>query len=884
MAKGTDSENYVLLSAVRSGLKREFAFALKSQNEIAGSLGRTRARRQQQQNDSVSNGALENPEGNRLRGSLDESVPEKLNMGANQLLKDESKEDSIVKEKDEAFNANDVNQDNGDRMVSDSEEESKSDLIDLSDEERKGSIAEQNETVQKPLKQYSRLTWKQKVKPQEENCNGNTKNESEDPADKSGTKDMDVDGPLVSPKKMEIEMSKTVGVSKVPSKMKELLETGLLEGLPVSYIRGARSRNFSGAGLKGIIKDNGILCLCDSCSGARVIPPMQFELHAGSSNKRPPEYIYIENGKTIRDVLNACKESPLDMVEEAILNAIAPVSSTPLKEAANCRNCKGPLSETGPGRTLQLCPPCMEARSSQVTPALSTGTQARSTEPSSNPKSSNSAMKSVLSKPKVQGKLTRKDLRLHKQVFEEGVLPDGTEVAYYARGQRLLSGIKQGCGILCKCCNKVISASQFEAHAGWATRRKPYLHIYTSDGVSLHELSISLSKGRKFSTMDNDDLCSICADGGDLVCCDGCPRAFHVDCLSLPELPTGTWYCRYCHHMFQKERFGKHNANVIGAGRVLGVDPMEQITQRCTRVVKSSEAEIGGCVLCRDQAFTKSGFGPKTVILCDQCEREYHVGCLKEHGMDDLKELPVGDWFCCRVCNNIHSALQEKVICGEEKLTNEILKCLDVKLGAHGPHNSPKEGADNSCKEGLDGSPKLDIAWRLLRGKTASTETKVVLSRAVAIFHDRFDPIVDCTTGRDLIPSMVFGRSVMDQELAGLYCAVLTVNSTVVSAGVVRIFGQEIAEVPLVATSMDYQGKGYFKTLFGCIERFLGNLEVRNLVLPAAEEAESIWTRSFGFCRMTKEEAREDNWRRDYQLLSFQGTSMLHRRFGRFSS
>ena len=55
-----------------------------------------------------------------------------------------------------------------------------------------------------------------------------------------------------------------------------------------------------------------------------------------------------------------------------------------------------------------------------------------------------------------------------------------------------------------------------------------YLHIYTSNGVSLHELAISLSKERKFSANDNDDLCIICHDGGDLLCCDGCPRAFHL--------------------------------------------------------------------------------------------------------------------------------------------------------------------------------------------------------------------------------------------------------------------------------------------------------------------------------------------------------------------
>ena len=54
-----------------------------------------------------------------------------------------------------------------------------------------------------------------------------------------------------------------------------------------------------------------------------------------------------------------------------------------------------------------------------------------------------------------------------------------------------------------------------------------YAYIYTSNGVSLHELAISLSKGRKYSAEDNDNLCIICADGGNLLLCDGCPRAFH---------------------------------------------------------------------------------------------------------------------------------------------------------------------------------------------------------------------------------------------------------------------------------------------------------------------------------------------------------------------
>ncbi|NXG41691.1 AIRE regulator, partial [Psilopogon haemacephalus] len=47
---------------------------------------------------------------------------------------------------------------------------------------------------------------------------------------------------------------------------------------------------------------------------------------------------------------------------------------------------------------------------------------------------------------------------------------------------------------------------------------------------------------------ENEDECAVCSDGGELICCDGCPRAFHLACLvpPLPRVPSGTWWCGYC--------------------------------------------------------------------------------------------------------------------------------------------------------------------------------------------------------------------------------------------------------------------------------------------------------------------------------------------------
>ncbi|CAH1802163.1 unnamed protein product [Owenia fusiformis] len=48
----------------------------------------------------------------------------------------------------------------------------------------------------------------------------------------------------------------------------------------------------------------------------------------------------------------------------------------------------------------------------------------------------------------------------------------------------------------------------------------------------------------------NHDCCDSCKEGGDLLCCDRCPAAFHLQCHDPPledeDLPTGEWICHNC--------------------------------------------------------------------------------------------------------------------------------------------------------------------------------------------------------------------------------------------------------------------------------------------------------------------------------------------------
>lgn len=46
----------------------------------------------------------------------------------------------------------------------------------------------------------------------------------------------------------------------------------------------------------------------------------------------------------------------------------------------------------------------------------------------------------------------------------------------------------------------------------------------------------------------NEDWCAVCQNGGELLCCDKCPKVFHLSCHipTLNESPSGEWYCSFC--------------------------------------------------------------------------------------------------------------------------------------------------------------------------------------------------------------------------------------------------------------------------------------------------------------------------------------------------
>ncbi|XP_057955453.1 DDT domain-containing protein PTM isoform X2 [Malania oleifera] len=78
----------------------------------------------------------------------------------------------------------------------------------------------------------------------------------------------------------------------------------------------------------------------------------------------------------------------------------------------------------------------------------------------------------------------------------------------------------------------------------------------------------------------NSDECCLCKMDGSLICCDGCPAAYHTKCVGVANdlLPEGDWYCPEC--VIDKNKQMKLRKSLRGA-ELLGIDPHGRLYFGC---------------------------------------------------------------------------------------------------------------------------------------------------------------------------------------------------------------------------------------------------------------------------------------------------------------
>ncbi|PTB43233.1 hypothetical protein M441DRAFT_135381 [Trichoderma asperellum CBS 433.97] len=159
---------------------------------------------------------------------------------------------------------------------------------------------------------------------------------------------------------------------------------------------------------------------------------------------------------------------------------------------------------------------------------------------------------------------------------------------------------------------------------------------------------------------DNDEYCSACGNTGDVVCCDGCPRSFHFECVDMVQsdhLPD-EWYCNECSFRRYPSRVPVYKGVFASAlialeksiprafslpkktqtrfeGVKAGADgDYEEVTNNRTKKRAGydelpdffKQREDGEAVICH--ACQKPATEIRAIIPCSACPFHWHIDCL----------------------------------------------------------------------------------------------------------------------------------------------------------------------------------------------------------------------------------------------------------------
>ena len=119
---------------------------------------------------------------------------------------------------------------------------------------------------------------------------------------------------------------------------------------------------------------------------------------------------------------------------------------------------------------------------------------------------------------------------------------------------------------------------------------------------------------------NHQDYCEVCQQGGEIILCDTCPKAYHLVCLDpeLEQAPEGDWSCPECTKNGVSIR--TRQAAAIAAAR---------------QAKEEDDNHMEFCRVCRDGG---------ELLCCDRCPSSYHMHCL----IPPMTRIPEEDWFCPR--------------------------------------------------------------------------------------------------------------------------------------------------------------------------------------------------------------------------------------------
>ncbi|XP_035386674.1 chromodomain-helicase-DNA-binding protein 4 isoform X2 [Electrophorus electricus] len=168
---------------------------------------------------------------------------------------------------------------------------------------------------------------------------------------------------------------------------------------------------------------------------------------------------------------------------------------------------------------------------------------------------------------------------------------------------------------------------------------------------------------------DHQDYCEVCQQGGEIILCDTCPRAYHMVCLDpdMEKAPEGTWSCPHC----EKEGIQWEAREESSEGE----EENDEGRREDGAMEEEDDHHMEFCRVCKDGG---------ELLCCDTCPSSYHLHCLNP----PLPDIPNGEWICprCR-CPPLKGKVQKVLTWrwGEAPPPMPVPRPLDLPADAPDP-------------------------------------------------------------------------------------------------------------------------------------------------------------------------------------------------------
>ncbi|KAL9458652.1 hypothetical protein AB3S75_007506 [Citrus x aurantiifolia] len=226
----------------------------------------------------------------------------------------------------------------------------------------------------------------------------------------------------------------------------------------------------------------------------------------------------------------------------------------------------------------------------------------------------------------------------------------------------------------------------------------------------------------------NSDECCLCKMDGSLLCCDGCPAAYHSKCVGVANVPEGDWFCPECaldrHKPWMKPRKSLRGAELLGVdphgrlyfcscGYLLVSDSCDTeliLNYYCRDdlnfvidVLKSSDTFYGGIInaICKQWDITVSSNGVRSNLALNTVSLSRHMKAEVPTISEIDNEQKLEENFLAGYSNRPDNALSKSV-----NLLDSVTAMELPNISSEGSAETTQmnSGFDNFQKEGPDNS------------------------------------------------------------------------------------------------------------------------------------------------------------------------------------